>query len=206
MQKKTAALYFILTCSALIMNYYKLSWRYEIFLAMLLFFPYIADRKFTLSKTLLPTKDGLREFAFVTFLVLLFFPAIFFFYFIYWKTSSFTTPDLHTVFDKVSGKFALIAILAFGEEVFFRAFLQEHIFSSWNKKLFSIISQKNFITSLIFGLTHAITLRNPAVAITFFPSLLFGWFTEKSKGSIAYSTIFHALSNIFQLVLFTFIN
>ncbi|WP_081825250.1 CPBP family intramembrane glutamic endopeptidase [Persephonella sp. IF05-L8] len=79
---------------------------------------------------------------------------------------------------------------AFAEEVFFRAFLQNKIAEKINIHL-SII-----ITSLLFAIPHIILRPDIFSALTFFPSILFGYLYYYTK-SVWSSFIFHYFSNLF---------
>ncbi len=78
----------------------------------------------------------------------------------------------------------------FAEEVFFRAFLQNKLAEKLNIHL-SII-----LTSILFAIPHIILRPDIFSALTFFPSILFGYLYYYTK-SVWSSTLFHYFSNLF---------
>ncbi|HNW82553.1 MAG TPA: CPBP family intramembrane metalloprotease [bacterium] len=196
----------VITITAFFMNYFKTPVRYYAFPAVLIFLPLILDRTFSPANLLKPSIKGFRLFFSVSIAVVLIYPVLFFFYWINLKHYQFAIPDTSEIFKAVTKGIAAVAVAAIPEEFFFRGYVQEHAFSQFNKKFFKIITLKNLFTSLLFGAVHAIAFLDITRASTFFPSLLFGLFTEKSEGRIFYSISFHVISNILAFVLWTFIN
>lgn len=193
------------TIAAFLMNYFRSPVRYYAFPAILILLPLTLDRTFSAKNLLIPSKKGFKLFFFVSVGVILIYPLLFFFYWINFKNSQFIVPETSEIFKAVSKGIMAVAVAAIPEEFFFRGYLQEHAFSQFNKKLFKIITLKNLFTSLLFGAVHALAFLDITRASTFFPSLLFGLFTEKSEGRIFYSISFHVISNILAFVLWTFI-
>ena len=195
----------IITVTAFLLNYSRSPFRYYLFPAVLIFLPLLCDRTFKPIDLFKPSMNGLKLFLFVSIAVLAVYPFLFFFYWINLKNSQFIIPE-NTEILKAAGKgLAAVAVAAIPEEFFFRGYLQEHAFSAFNKRFAKIISLKNFLTSLLFGAVHALAFLDITRASTFFPSLLFGLFTEKSNGRIFYSISFHVISNILAFILWTFI-
>jgi len=207
--KKTLILPIILTAvitiAAFLLNTYKSPVRYYAFPALLIFLPVIFEKNFSLENLWKPTKSGFKLFFYVTLSVIVLYPAVFFIYWISFKNNIFAVPQAGEIIKAVLKGFAAVAVAAIPEEFFFRGYLQEHAFSQFNKKFFKIITLKNLFTSLLFGAVHAIAFLDITRASTFFPSLLFGLFTEKSGGRIFYSISFHIISNILAFILWTFV-
>lgn len=187
------------------MNSFKFSLRFYFFPAILIFLPVIIDRSFQPGNIWKPSKKGLKLFLYASFAVVLLYPPVFFFYWLSLKNNGFVFPETETVFNAVLKGLAAVAVAAVPEEFFFRGYLQEHVFKHFSRKFIKVITVKNFVTSLLFGAVHAVAFLDVTRAATFFPSLLFGLFTEKSEGRIFYSITFHVISNILAFVLWTFI-
>ena len=187
------------------MNKYRFSARHFIFPAALFILPLLFDRSFRPIKLFLPSKEGLKLFLWVTLATLVFYPPLFFAYNLGFMHRALATPTTNELIKAVTKGLIAIAVAAIPEEFFFRGYLQEHVFAKYNFRILKIISLKNLFTSLIFGLVHALAFLDITRAVTFFPSLLFGLFTEKSKGRIFYSISYHVVSNILAFILWTFI-
>lgn len=84
-----------------------------------------------------------------------------------------------------------LLLIALPEEFFFRGFIQTKL-SQVQSKTVAIVS-----TSLLFAMTHLITLHQIQSLLVFFPSLLFGWLRFKTNSLMA-SILFHASCNIFS--------
>ncbi len=84
-------------------------------------------------------------------------------------------------------------LVALSEETFFRGFF----YSSFeNEELIKgLLSKNNLISSVLFGVAHALIYYNPSMFKVFFPSLVMGWLYEKS-GSILAPIIFHFFSDL----------
>lgn len=74
-----------------------------------------------------------------------------------------------------------IFILAFAEELFFRAYLMKYY--------------SNLTVSAMFVIPHLILYPDLHSFLTFFPSMFFGYIYSKTA-SLLLSTVFHTLSNI----------
>lgn len=205
MQKKTWAVYIILTFSALLMNQFRFEYRFIIFPLMLLLLPFFVSKDFNLAKILKPSVSGLKEFILISVVVIIFFPGLFFLYNCWYLGFQFITPDKAAIISALNKGLSVLIIAALPEEIFFRGFLQETALKNLNKKLFLIVSQKNFIAAILFGLSHSIAFLNIAGAATFFPALLFGWLAEKSEGKVFYSFVFHGTANLLLFILLCFI-
>ncbi len=77
----------------------------------------------------------------------------------------------------------------FGEELFFRGYL-------FNTLRINNPHLKNIVISGLFTIPHIIVYTNFLSALTFFPSLIFGYLYIRT-GSIIAPAIFHLFSNIF---------
>ena len=195
----------VVTVLALWMNTTKFEFRYYLFPAVLIFFPLIFDWAFRPQNILKPSKKGFKLFFYVTLAVLFLYPPAFFIYWITLKNQVFMTPGTEEVLKAVLKGLTAVAVAAIPEEFFFRGYLQEHVFKGLERKFIKVVTLKNLITSILFGVVHAVAFLDITRAATFFPSLLFGLFCEKSEGKIFYSILFHVISNILAFVLWTFI-
>ncbi|HPA56506.1 MAG TPA: CPBP family glutamic-type intramembrane protease [bacterium] len=208
-QKKIIAIAIILTVAvtafALWMNTTKFEFRYYVFPAVLIFLPLVFNSSFRPQNILKPSKKGFKLFFYVTLAVLFLYPPAFFIYWITLKNQVFMTPGTEEVLKAVLKGLTAVAVAAIPEEFFFRGYLQEHVFKGLERKFIKVVTLKNLITSILFGVVHAVAFLDITRAATFFPSLLFGLFCEKSEGKIFYSILFHVISNILAFVLWTFI-
>ena len=84
-------------------------------------------------------------------------------------------------------------MVALGEEVFFRGFF----YSTFENEeiIKGLLSKNNLLSSLLFGIAHALIYYEPSMFKAFFPSLVMGWLYERS-GSILAPAVFHFLSNL----------
>lgn len=187
------------------MNRYKWEGRYFVLPFILILLPVFLDRDFKPKDFWRPTKKGFKLFLLVTAAVILLYPPLFFGFLVKARGAVFVIPTAGEVFGGVLKGLLAIAVAAIPEEFFFRSYIQEHILADQNKKFLGPVTRKNLITSLLFGFIHVLAFLNITRMNTFFPSLLFGLFTEKSRGRIFYSIAFHAVSNILQFTLWTFI-
>ena len=85
--------------------------------------------------------------------------------------------------------------VAVGEETFFRGFFYS-VFE--NEKLFGILTKNNLISSILFGVAHALIYYDHSRFIVFFPSLVMGFLYERS-GSIVAPVLFHLFSDLAYL-------
>lgn len=196
----------VITAVAFSLNYFRSPFRYYLFPAVLILLPLLSDRTFRPADLLKPSAKGLKLFLFVSIAVILLYPFLFFFYWTGLKNGHAVFPESAEIIKAAGKGLVAVAVAAIPEEFFFRGYLQEHAFSQFNKKFFKIITLKNLFTSILFGAVHAAAFLDITRASTFFPSLLFGLFTEKSEGRIFYSISFHVISNILAFVLWTFIS
>ena len=187
------------------MNKYRFPARHFIFPAALFILPLVCDKTFRPKKLFLPSAEGLKLFLWVTIATLVFYPPLFFAYNLGFMHHTLASPSTNELMKAVTKGLIAIAVAAIPEEFFFRGYIQEHVFSTFDKKILKIVSLKNLFTSLLFGLVHALAFLDITRAATFFPSLLFGLFTEKSRGRIFYSISYHVVSNILAFILWTFI-
>ncbi|MBO4711111.1 CPBP family intramembrane metalloprotease [bacterium] len=187
------------------MNKDRILERHFIFPLLLFTLPTACDPLFRPKKLFIPSKEGLKLFLWVTVATLVFYPPLFFAYNLSFMHRAFATPTTNELMKALTKGLIAIAVAAIPEEFFFRGYIQEHVFSAFDKKIMKIVSLKNLFTSLLFGLVHALAFLDITRAATFFPSLLFGLFTEKSRGRIFYSISYHVVSNILAFILWTFI-
>ena len=187
-QKKGIAIAIILTVVvtilALWMNTTKFEFRYYVFPAVLIFLPMVFNSSFRPQNILKPSKKGFKLFFYVTMTVLVLYPPAFFIYWISFKNQVFMTPGTEEVLKAVLKGLTAVAVAAIPEEFFFRGYLQEHVFKGLERKFIKVVTLKNLITSILFGVVHAVAFLDITRAATFFPSLLFGLFCEKSEGKI----------------------
>ncbi len=196
----------VVTVAAVIMNITKFYLRHYIFPIVLIVLPLLLDKGFKYKRNIIsPSLKGLKLFLAVSGLVIVFYPFLFFFYWIYYKGYQFGIPSAAALSDAVTKGLFAVVVAAIPEEFLFRGYLQEHVFKKFTSKIIGIITMKNLLTSILFGVVHAVAFLDITRAATFFPSLLFGLFTEKSSGSIFYSVLFHTLSNILAFILWGFI-
>lgn len=195
----------VISVLSFFMNKYRFGARHFIFPAALFILPVVCDRTFRPTKLFVPSKEGLKLFLWVTLATLVFYPPLFFAYNTSFMHRAFADPTSKELLNAVTKGLIAIAVAAIPEEFFFRGYIQEHVFTGFDRKILKIVSLKNLFTSLIFGLVHAIAFLDITRAATFFPSLLFGLFTEKSRGRIFYSVSYHVVSNILAFILWTFI-
>ena len=187
------------------MNKYRFPARHFVFPAALFLLPLICDKTFSPKKLFIPSREGLKLFSWVTVATLLFYPPLFFAYNLSFLHRNFVIPGSSEIIGALLKGLIAIAVAAIPEEFFFRGYIQEHVFAAFDKKILKIVSLKNLFTSLLFGLVHALAFLDITRAATFFPSLLFGLFTEKSRGRIFYSILYHVVSNILAFILWTFV-
>ena len=187
------------------MNRYRFPARHFIFPATLFILPLAFDGTFRPKDIFKPSKEGYTLFFRVTAAVLVFYPPLFFAYNLGFMHRALAEPASGEIIRAVVKGLVAIAVAAIPEEYFFRGYIQEHVFAKYDRKILKIVSLKNLFTSLLFGIVHALAFLDITRAATFFPSLLFGLFTEKSKGRIFYSILFHVVSNILAFILWTFV-
>jgi len=205
MQIKTLIIWLAMTGSALAMNLVRFPHRHIVFPLLLLFLPFFAGQTALLYSRLIWPKSGLRTLLWLSAAIVILFPPGFFFYHLVWLDATFITPSLTAVQSAVLKSLMLAVTAAIPEEFFFRGWLQETALARYEKPAIFFITRKNLFTSALFGIAHAVAFLNPLSAATFFPSLLFGWLTERSGGSIVPAVILHAVSNLVLFILLSFI-
>jgi len=90
-----------------------------------------------------------------------------------------------------------LACVALPEEVFYRGYMQSRLNEAFpvRVRLFSACVGFGWLyTTLLFALGHYLIDFRVNTLATFLPGLVFGWLRERT-GSVAASTIFHALCN-----------
>jgi len=98
--------------------------------------------------------------------------------------------------------FILVVAYPLMEEIIFRGAMQGWLLDfSWGRKRMAWVSFANVITSLIFAALHAFSHPALMAMLVFFPSMLFGFFRERT-GSIAASVILHGSYNLAYFWLF----
>ena len=104
--------------------------------------------------------------------------------------------DIYWLFSDGKSLFFLIFLYPVIEELTFRGVIQEYINQKTKQwKLFLGISIANLLTSILFVLMHFVH-HDPIWAIlTFFPSLVFGYFKERYD-HIAPSILLHMFYNL----------
>jgi membrane protease YdiL (CAAX protease family) len=205
MQIKTLIIWAAMTGSALAMNLTRFEFRHIGFPFLLLFLPFLAGQTAQLYTRLAWPRTGLRTLLWLSVTIAVFFPPGFFFYHLMWLGAAFTVPSSAAIQSAVIRSLMLVVTAAIPEEFFFRGWLQETALARHDQPVFLFISRKNLFASALFGLAHGIAFMNPLSAATFFPSLLFGWLTERSGGSIIPAVILHAVSNLVLFILLSFV-
>jgi uncharacterized protein len=109
------------------------------------------------------------------------------------------------LFDTKFGEQVLVqaVVVALPEELFFRGYLLhllERALPPKRRILGGGIGWALVISAALFALIHLPKQGDPRALATFFPGLLFGWM-RSATGSILASTVTHAASNLFVVVL-----
>ena len=195
----------VISVLSFFMNKYRFPARHFVFPAALFILPLLCDKTFRPKNLFLPSAKGFKLFLWVSIATIVFYPPLFFAYNLGFMHRALATPSTNELMNAITKGLIAIAVAAIPEEFFFRGYIQEHVFASADRRIMKILSVKNLCTSIIFGLVHAFAFLDITRAATFFPSLLFGLFTEKSRGRIFYSISYHVVSNILAFILWTFI-
>jgi len=198
------ALWGVITAAVTVMNVTRFSYRLFLFPAMLIVLPFAVDRSLSLYELIKPTKHGLKLFAFFALLILFAYPPLYYGWMTIVEHRIFALPAMNEVGTALYKGALLVLVASIPEEIFFRGYLQPSVFNNRTKLLLPLISQRNLIVSALFALTHAIAFMNPLRLNVFFPSLLFGFLVERSKGSLFYAILMHAVANFIAMVLGTF--
>ncbi|HSA34187.1 MAG TPA: CPBP family glutamic-type intramembrane protease [bacterium] len=200
-QIKPFVLWGVMTGAAFAMNLAVLPYRQALFPLLLFLLPFFGAPVAILVGRLAWPASGLREFAWLSAAIVVLFPPAFFLY-------HFVVGGIVPAAPEASGllaalrKSAILAIVAaLPEEFFFRGWLQQTAFAHLTRRLFLFITARNLLTSALFGVAHAVAFLNPLSAATFFPSLLFGWLTERSGGSVVPSVLLHTVANLVLFLL-----
>ncbi|HTM19388.1 MAG TPA: CPBP family intramembrane glutamic endopeptidase [Kofleriaceae bacterium] len=96
-----------------------------------------------------------------------------------------------------------LVVVALPEELFFRGYLLrllERALPPRRRILGGGVGWALVISAALFALIHLPKEGDPRALATFFPGLLFGWM-RSATGSILASTVTHASSNLFVIVL-----
>lgn len=80
------------------------------------------------------------------------------------------------------------------EEIVFRGAIQGYLLRKITRRAPGPISYANAITSIAFAALHGIIWSNPWSLSVFFPSLVYGYFRERTGGLVA-PIILHAFYN-----------
>lgn len=203
---KTIVVFLLISSMTFILNLYKLEVRFAIIPLMLLSAPFFIKGNLHYFHCLKPTGKGLPLFVIISLIVILFYPPVFLLYHTEFAGYSFVIPQTEELLSAAMKGLVIIPLTALPEEIFFRGFVQEDVLKLRKKKIFPLVTQKNLITSILFGLMHTIAFMDISRITTFFPSLLFGLITEKSKGSVLYAILFHSIANITAFILWTFVS
>jgi membrane protease YdiL (CAAX protease family) len=102
--------------------------------------------------------------------------------------------------DEVLGQLFVIAL---PEEAFYRGYLQSRLDEVWSPRwrvLGAHVGPGLIATAMIFAAGHLATVQVPARLAVFFPALLFGWLRART-GGIGASVCFHAICNVYSLLL-----
>jgi len=104
--------------------------------------------------------------------------------------------DIYWLLSDWKSLFFLIFLYPIVEELFFRGMVQEYLYSKTNRqKLFLGLSVANLLTSLLFVLIHFVHHEPIWAILTFFPSLIFGYFKELYN-QITPSIVLHMFYNL----------
>jgi len=113
-------------------------------------------------------------------------------------------PDLDIALP--AGEFGRLLILVVAypvvEEIVFRGALQGWVLGlSWGRHRFACFSVANIITSFVFAGLHGFYHPALMAALVFFPSLVFGFFRERT-GVLPASMMLHCSYNLFYFLVF----
>ena len=93
-----------------------------------------------------------------------------------------------------------LVLIAFPEEFFFRGYLQQNLSRHFpsTTKLFGVpFGQAQWLTVVLFALSHSLITLQWWHAFIVVPAIGFGWLKEKT-GRIWAGTLFHAACNVFS--------
>jgi len=104
--------------------------------------------------------------------------------------------DVYWLLSDMKSLFFLIFLYPIIEELTFRGVIQEYISQKTKqRRLFLNLSIANILTSILFVLMHFVHHEPIWAILTFFPSLIFGYFKER-YAQIAPSIILHMFYNL----------
>ncbi len=182
----------------------------------------VAAGGLTLGGLVLPGKldlklllgSGGRAFAWALLCATIFFVPFFFGWRHFWHPrGTFALRLVPT--DALNEIFGQLVIIALPEEAFYRGYLQSRLDAAlpgfgWKTdaatgmrtpsrlRVFGAsLGPAVLVTSLVFALGHFATIREPARLAVFFPSLVFGWLRQRTRG-IGAGLAFHAMCNLFS--------
>lgn len=200
-QIKPFILWGVMTGAAFAMNLAVLPYRQALFPLLLFLLPFFGAPAAIIVGRLAWPATGLREFAWLASAIVVLFPPAFFFYHFIIGGAVPAAPDAAALTAALRKSALLAVVAALPEEFFFRGWLQQTAFAHLERRLFLFISARNLLTSALFGVAHALAFQNPLSAATFFPSLLFGWLTERSGGSVIPAVLLHTVANLVLFLL-----
>jgi membrane protease YdiL (CAAX protease family) len=113
-------------------------------------------------------------------------------------------PSVDSLWPLYSYETVLWSVLFFpvAEEILFRGLLQELVRDYFSKKTLGPVSVANLVTSAVFTGLHFFYQPAQWAALVLFPSLVFGFFKERS-GRLTAPIILHAFYNFGFLWLFS---
>jgi membrane protease YdiL (CAAX protease family) len=95
-----------------------------------------------------------------------------------------------------------ILVIALGEEVFFRGYLQtqfDQVFGRPHRLLGADVGIGMVLAAAVFAVCHVL-YGGPARLIVFFPGLLYGWLRARTK-TILVPVLYHAGSNLLMQIM-----
>lgn len=144
--------------------------------------------------------DAARALAFALASAVVLFPPFWLGFVAWWRPHQAFDPSALPTFDEVLGQLLVIAL---PEEVFYRGYLQTALDDTWSKRvrvLGASLGPGILLSSAIFTLGHVATEFQPGRLAVFFPSLVFGWLTARTRG-VGAAIVFHAACNVFSAYL-----
>jgi len=108
--------------------------------------------------------------------------------------------SLFEVGNEALGQLVLVAL---PEEVFYRGYVQSRLAHADWSRFRTPAARSAFaiaLTSVLFAVSHVVTIRSVGRLAVFFPSLVFGWLRARTRG-VGASVVFHASCNVLSTVL-----
>lgn len=140
--------------------------------------------------------DALLALRWATLTALVFFPAFWVGYRLWWRPEHAFVAARMPQFDVVLGQVLGVAL---PEEAFYRGYLQT-AFDDQSERRVRVLGAELgpgvVISAALFALGHLLTVVNPARLAVFFPALVFGWLRARTRG-IGAALAFHAMCNLF---------